>query len=92
MIDEDNIREKLKNMIVRRLELKISPNAIMDNAPLFKDGLGLDSVEALEIVVGIEEEFGVLIEETDNMKEKFASIRALAAFTKELLEENKVKS
>lgn len=86
MIDEEEIKERLKSMIIRRLELNISPEDIKDDEPLFGEGLGLDSVESLELAVGIEEEFGITIEETDEVREKFYSINTLAAFIKEQLE------
>jgi len=89
MFEENEIKERLKRMMVNRLELKVSPEEIKDNEPLFGEGLGLDSVESLELVVGIEEEFGVVIEETDDVREKFYSVNTLAAFIKELMEEKK---
>jgi acyl carrier protein len=87
MLEENEIKERLKRMMVNRLELKISPEEIKDDEPLFGEGLGLDSVESLELVVGIEEEFGVVIEETEGIREKFYSVNTLATFIKELLEE-----
>lgn len=90
MRDLGEISSSLKDMIVQRLELKISPEDIANDAPLFNEGLGLDSVEALEIVVGIEEVFGTAIEEADNLKEKFYSISTMAAYIAELLQ-NKEK-
>ncbi len=92
MFEENEIRERLKKMIVRRLELKISPDDIKDEAPLFNEGLGLDSVEALEIVVGIEEEFGTVIDETEDVKEKFFSINTLSVYIRELLEKKETVS
>ena len=58
-----DVAEKIKKIIVERLNLKnVTPKDIEDDMPLFGEGLGLDSVEALEIVVGLEEVFGVSIE------------------------------
>ncbi|MBT9164723.1 MAG: Acyl carrier protein [candidate division WS2 bacterium] len=71
MLEENEIKKRLKRMMVRRLELKVSPEEIKDDEPLFGEGLGLDSVESLELVVGIEEEFGIVIEETKRHKGKF---------------------
>lgn len=58
----------------------VVPEAIGDNAPLFGEGLGLDSVDALEMVVVLEKEFGIRIQSHDVGKEAFASVTALAAF------------
>ena len=71
----------LKEMIIESLKLEeISVEEIDDDAPLFKDGLGLDSIDALELVVAIEKNFNVIIEDEDVGKEAFGSIRILAEF------------
>ncbi|WP_420801903.1 phosphopantetheine-binding protein, partial [Streptococcus mutans] len=74
------IKEKV---LIERLELEdIEPEEIDDAAPLFGEGLGLDSVEALDVVVGVEEEFGVQIPKQmgEEMQEKFYSVNSLADF------------
>lgn len=53
---------------------------IADDAPLFGEGLGLDSVDALELVVALEKEFGVRIQSHEVGKEAFASVSTLATF------------
>ena len=71
----------LKEMIITSLKLEeISVEKIDDDAPLFKEGLGLDSIDALELVVAIEKNFNVIIEDEDVGKEAFGSIRILAKF------------
>jgi len=68
-------------MIIETLKLEeISAEEIDDDAPLFKEGLGLDSIDALELVVAIEKVFNVIIEDEDVGKEAFGSIRILAGF------------
>ena len=68
-------------MIIESLKLEeISVEEIDDDAPLFKEGLGLDSIDALELVVAIEKNFNVIIEDEDVGKEAFGSIRILAEF------------
>jgi len=74
------IKVKLKNMIVERLKLQVSPDEIDDTAPLFGEGLGLDSIDALELVVGLEQEFGVQVPDEAVGREAFASIDALCDF------------
>ena len=77
--------ERVKALIVRQLRLEIEPGAIEDEAPLFgqQGGLGLDSIDALELVVGLEQEFGIRISDADVGKRVFASVRAIAAYVAE---------
>ena len=89
-LNQQEIADKLRNMIVERLSLKDGASDISYDQPLFgpenKQSLGLDSVEALEIVVGIEEIFGVRIENSEGIEKRFYSIATLAEFVKELAE------
>jgi len=67
---EATIEEKVKELIVQKLGLDISPEEIDDEAPLFDvdaegNGLDLDSVDALELVVGIKQQFNIKIENAD---------------------------
>ncbi|MFC1875673.1 phosphopantetheine-binding protein [Thermodesulfobacteriota bacterium] len=79
--DQAKLIEFLKEMIIDTLKLEdVSAEAIDDDAPLFKEGLGLDSIDALELVVAIEKVFNVIIEDEDVGKEAFGSIRILAGF------------
>ena len=74
----------LKKMIINTLRLEeITAEEIKDDAPLFKEGLGLDSIDALELVVAIENIFSVIIEDEDVGKRAFASVNALARFIQE---------
>lgn len=79
--NSSKLRKFLKEMIIESLKLEdISVTEIDDDAPLFKEGLGLDSIDALELVVAIEKNFNVIIEDEDVGKEAFGSIRILAEF------------
>jgi acyl carrier protein len=72
---------KVKEMIIERLQLEgMSPDDIDDAAPLFGDGLGLDSIDALELVIGIEKTFGVRIQDEEVGTRAFASVDALVEF------------
>jgi acyl carrier protein len=71
----------LKAMIVERLNLKgVTPADFGDDDPLFGKGLGLDSVDALELVLAVESEYGIQIQDDQIGKEAFASARALCEF------------
>ena len=72
---------RLKGLIIRVLRLEeIGPEDIIDSEPLFGDGLGLDSIDALELVVAIEKEYGVEIPDAEVGRHAFASMSALADF------------
>jgi acyl carrier protein len=80
----DGLREYLKKMIIGTLNLEdVDVEDIRNDEPLFRDGLGLDSIDALELVVAIERIFNVIIEDEDVGKRAFASIDALAVFIQE---------
>ncbi|HEY7863948.1 MAG TPA: phosphopantetheine-binding protein, partial [Thermoanaerobaculia bacterium] len=66
--------------IVRRLKLDIDPSTIDSAAPLFGEGLGLDSIDALELVLGLEQEFGIKVEDEEVGVKAFASVNALVDF------------
>jgi len=71
----------LKTLLVEGLKLEtVCPEDIQDSEPIFLEGLGLDSIDALELVVLVEERFGVSIPDEEVGKLAFASIDALADF------------
>ncbi|MBI5847259.1 MAG: acyl carrier protein [Nitrospirae bacterium] len=73
--------EELKALIIKNLKLEdIAPGEIDPSAPLFGSGLGLDSIDALELVVGLEKTYGIRIPDEDVGKEAFASVNALADY------------
>ena len=76
----ENLAPRVKELIVRRLKLDIDPAAIEDDAPLFGEGLGLDSIDALELVLGLEQEFGIKVEDEEVGVKAFASVNALVDF------------
>lgn len=79
-----DLNQQVKEMIIQRLKLEgMTPDQIVDSAPLFGDGLGLDSIDALELVLGIEQSFGVKIEDEAAGLKAFRSVDALAAFIAE---------
>lgn len=79
-----DLKLRVKEMIIERLKLEgMTPDQIEDQAPLFGDGLGLDSIDALELVLGIEQVFGVKIEDEAAGLKAFKSVEALAGFIAE---------
>ena len=78
----NNLKQQIKELIIGSLELEdVKPEDIVDSAPLFREGLGLDSIDALELGIAIKKKFGVKLsaENADN-KKHFASVDSLAAY------------
>ena len=72
---------ELKSRIIDSLRLQdITPEQIDDDAPLFGAGLGLDSIDALELVVMLEKNYGIVIKDIEEGRPAFQSVRTLAAF------------
>ncbi|MBP5511210.1 MAG: acyl carrier protein [Kiritimatiellae bacterium] len=80
-MSEQEIESKLKEMIVDRLFLSVKPEEIVTDASLV-DVYGVDSVCLLELVVGLEEAFGITIEDRDFNIRNFLSVAALRDFVK----------
>ena len=81
MSQTERIEDPLKKMIVERLYMKITPDDIQEDKSL-TETYGVDSVSLLELVVGIEEEFGVTVGDEDFRVEHFDSVTALADFVR----------
>ncbi len=76
-----DLHKKLKEELIEQLNLEdITPEDIDSSAPLFGDGLGLDSIDALEIIVLLEKEYGIKITNPAEGKDAMQSIEALANF------------
>ena len=77
----NEIVERVRGLLSTRLKLGKTAEAIGDETPLFgPEGLGLDSIDALELVLGLEKEFGVVIEDRPTAVKVLASIKTIAEF------------
>lgn len=77
---DEQLARKVKEMLVETLHLRMDPSDIVDSEPLFGDGLGLDSVDAIELVTAIEKTFGTVIESEEAAREAFRSVDALVDY------------
>jgi len=77
----DALIEQLKSQIIEQLNLaELKPADIDADAPLFGDGLGLDSIDALELIVLLEKHYSIKIQDPKDGKKIFESVRTMAAF------------
>jgi len=82
MEDLQQLKKEIKETIIKTLQLEdVTPESISDSEPLFGKGLGLDSIDALELGVGLKKKFGVKFSaESEDNKKHFASVNALAEY------------
>lgn len=77
----EQLIEELKKEIIDVLNLEgMTPSDIDENAPLFGEGLGLDSIDALELIVLMEKNYGIKLANADQGKEIFKSVRVMAEY------------
>jgi len=89
MLNREDLKHTLKKQIIEELNLQdMKPEDIADDAPLFGEGLGLDSIDALELVVLMEKYHGVKILDENVGKKVLVSINTMAEY---ILEENAEK-
>jgi acyl carrier protein len=80
----DELIDKLKQEVIQQLNLEdITPEDIDPDAALFGEGLGLDSIDALELIVLLEKNYGIKIEDPKDGKKIFFSIRTMAEYITE---------
>ena len=73
--------ELLKQQIIEALNLEdIRPEAIEDDAPLFGEGLGLDSIDALELFVMLDKQYGIKLQNKEEGKKVFRSVNTMAEY------------
>ena len=77
------LKQKLKEIIIEELQIEdLTPDEIDDDAPLFGDGIGLDSLDAVELVVQLQVHFGVEIKDIEEGRPALQSINTLAEFVR----------
>ena len=82
MSDNHQLHNAVKKMIVDNLRLKLKPQEIKDDQPIF-ESLGLDSIDALELVVAMEKEFGIPVTSDDVDKKVFQNVTSIVTFIRE---------
>ena len=87
----ENLIKELKEEIIKTLNLEeVRPEDIDENAPLFGEGLGLDSIDALELIVLMEKNYGIKLQDPNQGKEIFKSIVTMAEYVQK--KQNKINN
>lgn len=87
----DPLHARLKQIIVETLRLEdVVPEQIPDEEPLIGTGLSLDSIDALELVVQLEKEFGIKIASSEESRQALANIASLAKFIRERADQTRL--
>jgi acyl carrier protein len=77
----EDLVETLKQQVIEQLNLaEVRPEDINPSAPLFGDGLGLDSIDALELIVLLEKHYGIKLNDPKEAKDIFASLQSMATY------------
>ena len=79
-IESETLKTEIKEAIIRSLRLPLTVADIGDETPLFGEGLGLDSIDVLELVIEIERSFGTRIEDEKTGMHVLRSVNTIAAF------------
>ena len=77
---QETLADQVKAAIVRCLRMPIKPEEIQDDMPLFDEGLGLDSIDALEIVLELQRSFSVAIDDEEVGKRVLRDVSSIVAF------------
>jgi acyl carrier protein len=82
--NQSELYDRIKRMIVKAVKLKIAPESIENTKPLFgPEGVGLDSIDALELVITLEKEFGARIPDSNIGRKVLVSVETIAKFIQE---------
>ena len=77
----EDLKQNLKKLLVEHLNLKdINPEDIGDDQPIFGEGLGLDSIDALELIVMLQQHYGIRLTKADNGPQVLASVNSMAEY------------
>ena len=81
-----SIEHRVKQVIIRTLSLEVDAEEIDDKDELFGGGLGINSMATIEIIVGLEEEFGIEVPDEDLRVELFDSVQTMADYVRTVLQ------
>ena len=77
-MDDAELKKKIKEVLIEELMLQEEPDEIADETQLFGEGLGLDSVDALQLVVALEKHFGLKVGDAEKAKTILENVATIA--------------
>jgi acyl carrier protein len=83
-VDSNGLKQEVKKSIVSCLRLRIAPDEIADDLTLFRTGLGLDSIDALELVLELERRYGVVVADENEGRRILQSVNTIVAAIEEV--------
>ena len=83
-----NLHDEVKNTIIHSLNLNILPADIGNDVPLFEGGIGLDSIDGLELLVAVERAFDIEIDDSDLGGDVLKNVNSLVSFIESKRKEN----
>ncbi len=81
----EEIKEEIKNIFADRLNMDLSNITAGDDDGLFEDGWGIDSIDVIDIVLGVEQKFGVKLSQDEEVQEHFRTLNTLATYIQSLM-------
>jgi len=83
-VEKEALKEQLKKQIITFLNLSpLTPDEIKDNEPLFGDGLGLDSIDSLELIVLLKKEYGITIQDPKQGRKILVDVNTMVDYISE---------
>ncbi len=82
----DEIKEGIKHIFTDRLNMDLSQIDASDDDGLFEDGWGIDSIDVIDIVLGVEQTFGVKLGQDEEVQKHFSTLNTLAAYIQSLMD------
>ena len=80
MVASDELKNEIRTLLIAELMLKVEPDQILDDTPLFgAGGLGLDSVDALQLVVALEKKYGLKVSDTEVARKTLQTVESISA-------------
>ena len=80
MVASDELKNEIRVLLISNLMLQVEPGQILDDTPLFgAGGLGLDSVDALQLVVALEKQYGLKISDTEVARQTLQTVNGISA-------------